>query len=50
MLTGNVPLAIEVVGAIFSFPEAPTPERVKQDLKEYLTPTPSPEHINKRSI
>ena len=48
-LTGNVPLAIEVVGAIFSFPEAPTPERVIQDLKEYLIPTLSPEHINKRS-
>ena len=48
-LTGNVPLAIEVVGAILSFPEAPTPERVIQDLKEYLIPTLSPEHINKRS-
>ena len=33
-LTGNVPLALDVVGAIFNFPNAPTAEEVIQGLKE----------------
>ena len=35
-LTGNVPLALAVVGAIFKFPDAPTPEEVIEGLKENL--------------
>ena len=34
-LTGNVPLALKVVGAIFSLPDAPVPEMVIRDLKEH---------------
>ena len=41
-LTGNVPLALDVVGAIFKFPDAPSAEDVIQDLKEQLIPTLSP--------
>ena len=33
-LTGNVPLALDVVGAIFKFPNAPTAEEIIQGLKE----------------
>ena len=33
-LTGNVPLALDVVGAIFKFPNAPTAEEVIQGLKK----------------
>ena len=29
-LTGNVPLALDVVGAIFKFPDAPSAESVIQ--------------------
>ena len=33
-LTGNVPLALDVVGAIFKFPNAPTADEVIQSLRE----------------
>ena len=33
-LAGNVPLALDIIGAIFNFPEAPTVRKVIQSLKE----------------
>ena len=43
-LTGNVPLA--VVGAIFKFPDAPTPEEVIEGLKKNLVGTLSPAELH----
>ena len=45
-LTGNVPLALEVVGAIFNFPDAPTAEEVIDDLRENLVATLSPDELH----
>ena len=47
-LTGNVPLALDVVGAIFKFPNAPTAEEVIQSLKEHpvITLSMSKIHLN----
>ena len=47
-LTGNVPLAIEVVGAIFKFPDAPTAEEVVQGLRENLVSTLSPDELHSK--
>ena len=47
-LTGNVPLAIEVVGAIFKFPDAPTAEEVIQGLRENLVSTLSPDELHSK--
>ena len=44
-LTGNVPLALDVVGAIFKFPDAPTPKEVIEGLKENLVGTLSPAEL-----
>ena len=44
-LTGNVPLALEVVGAIFNFPDAPTPEEVIEGLRKNLVATLSPDEL-----
>ena len=44
-LTGNVPLALKIVGAIFVFPDAPTPEEVIENLKDNLVSTLSPDDI-----
>ena len=41
-LTGNVPLALEVLGAIFNFPNAPTVEEVIRSLKADPVDTLSP--------
>ena len=38
-LTGNVPLALEVIGAIFKFPDAPTAEEVIDGLRGNLIAT-----------
>ena len=47
-LTGNVPLALEVLGAIFNFPNAPTVEvvieRLKADPVDTLSPNELPEY------
>ena len=47
-LTGNVPLALDVVGAIFKFPNAPTVDEVIQSLKEHpvITLSMSKIHLN----
>ena len=45
-LTGNVPLALKVVGAIFNFPDAPTAEEVIDDLRENLVATLSPDELH----
>ena len=45
-LTGNVPLALQVVGAIFNFPDAPTAEEVIQGLQENLIDTLSPDELH----
>ena len=46
-LTGNVPLALEVVGAIFiNIPVAPTAEEVIQGLQENLIDTLSTDELN----
>ena len=45
-LTGNVPLALQVVGAIFKFPGAPTAEEVIQGLQENLIDTLSPDELH----
>ncbi|CAI8058439.1 hypothetical protein GBAR_LOCUS31781, partial [Geodia barretti] len=45
-LTGNVPLALEVIGAIFRFPDAHTPEIVINGLKEHLLDTLSPTELH----
>ena len=47
-LTGNVPLALAVVGAIFKFPDAPTPEEVIEGLKENLVSTLSPAQLHSK--
>ena len=44
-LTGNVPLALDVIGAIFKFPDAPTPEEVIEGLGENLVATLSPDEL-----
>ena len=46
--TGNVPLALAVVGAIFKFPDAPTPEEVIEGLKENLVSTLSPAQLHSK--
>ena len=45
-LTGNVPLALDVVGAIFKFPNAPTAEEVIQGLKKNPVTTLSPPELH----
>ena len=47
-LTGNVPLALDVVGAIFKFPDAPSAENVIQGLRDnpLQTLTPTEIHTN----
>ena len=47
-LTGNVPLALAVVGAIFKIPDAPTPEEVIEGLKENLVGTLSPAELHSK--
>ena len=47
-LTGNVPLALDVVGAIFKFPDAPSAEDVIQDLRDQLIPTLSPAGVQSK--
>ena len=47
-LTGNVPLTLAVVGAIFKFPDAPTPEEVIEGLKENLVGTLSPAELHSK--
>ena len=44
-LTGNVPLALEVIGAIFKFPDAPTAENVIQGLTNHPLRTLSPAQL-----
>ena len=45
-LTGNVPLAIEIVGAILNYPNAPTVHSIIHDLKENPIPTLSQPEIH----
>ena len=45
-LTGNVPLALDVVGAIFKFPDAPSAESVIQGLGDNPLQTLTPTEIN----
>ena len=47
-LTGNVPLALDVVGAIFKFPNAPTVEDVIKRLKENPVATLSPSELHSK--
>ena len=47
-LTGNVPLALDVVGAIFKFPSAPTAEEVIEHLKENPVATLSPSELHSK--
>ena len=47
-LTGNVPLALQVVGAIFKFPDAPTAEEVLQGLRANLVSTLSPDELHSK--
>ena len=47
-LTGNVPLALDVVGAIFKFPDAPSAEDVIQDLREHPLQTLSPVELHSK--
>ena len=47
-LTGNVPLALDVVGAIFKFPNAPTAEQVIQSLRENPVTTLSSSKIHSK--
>lgn len=47
-LTGNVPLALEVVGAIFKFPNAPTAEEVIQGLRDSPVITLSPSELHSK--
>ena len=44
-LTGNVPLALRVVGSILSLPDPPTPMTLVNDLKDHLMATLSPEEL-----
>ena len=45
-LTGNVPLALDVVGAIFKFPDAPSAENVIQGLRDYPLQTLTPKELH----
>ena len=45
-LTGNVPLALKVIGAIFKFPDAPSAEMVIKGLKEHPLHTLSPTELH----
>ena len=45
-LTGNVPLALDVVGAIFKFPNAPTAEEVIHGLRKNPVTTLSPPELH----
>ena len=45
-LTGNVPLALKVVGAIFNFPDAPAVEEVIQGLEDNPVSTLSPSALH----
>ena len=47
-LTGNVPLALDVVGAIFKFPDAPSAEDVIKDLREHPLQTLSPVELQSK--
>ena len=47
-LTGNVPLALDVVGAIFKFPDAPSAEDVIQDLRDRPLQTLSPVELHSK--
>ena len=47
-LTGNVPLALDVIGAIFKFPDAPTAEEVIQGLRDNLVNTLSPSKLHSK--
>ena len=47
-LTGNVPLALDVVGTIFKFPNAPTAEEVIEHLKENPVATLSPSELHSK--
>ena len=47
-LTGNVPLALDVVGAIFKFPNAPTAEDVIERLKNNPVATLSPSELHSK--
>ena len=47
-LAGNVPLALDIIGAIFNFPEAPTVNEVIQGLRENVVATLSPLELNSR--
>ena len=45
-LTGNVPLALEIVGTILNYPNAPTVHSIIHDLKENPIPTLSQREIH----
>ena len=45
-LTGNVPLALDVVGAIFKFPDAPSAESVIQGLRDNPLQTLTPKELH----
>ena len=47
-LTGNVPLALDVVGAIFNYPDPPTVEEVIQGLRDNLVATLSPLEVHSK--
>ena len=44
-LTGSVPLALRVVGALLNMPNAPSPEKIISQLKDSLIKTLSPEEL-----
>lgn len=44
-LTGSVPLALQVVGALLSQPNSPEPIAIVRKLEEHLIPTLSPEEL-----
>ena len=47
-LTGNVPLALDIVGAIFNYPDPPTVEEVIQGLRDNLVDTLSPLEVHSK--
>ena len=47
-LTGNVPLALDVIGAIFNYPGAPTAEEVIEGLKKDAVTTLSPKVVHSK--
>ena len=47
-LTGNVPLALDIVGAIFNYPDPPTVEEVIQGLRDNLVATLSPLEVHSK--